>query len=353
MKKNLKIIMIVSLFSTYANAQVGLLSNNPNKDAVLDLNKTDGTNTKGLLLPKVALTAINSASPMTAHVKGMRVYNTATAGSGATRVIPGMYFNDGTQWVDISADWEVTGTGATDVTVNFIGNMNAVDFPVRTNNSERMRVTNTGKVLVGSTTVPTGGTNSKMIINNGTTKGAIQIKDGSEGLKKAFVSDANGVGTWKDQSVDVIFINPEVSSGVDIPFNTGPNWLYTKSKITLPVGKWLVTVNMLLTKYKTGVPTWWTASNESWWVRTTFSDSSTAMAISPDIISRSTLISGLLPANSYYALMTGTLIINNTSGANKTYYYIGGQMDVLNPTGSLASFGGTWAENSFMLQRIN
>lgn len=349
MKRNFKIITLLLFFMTImTNAQVGLMSDNPNKDAVLDLNNTNGTNIKGLLLPKVALNATTSASPMTAHVQGMRVYNTSEAGTGTTQVFPGMYFNDGTKWINVSADWEITGNGATDVTVNFIGNKNAVDFPIRTNNVERMRVTSSGKVLVNTTTVPSGGTNSKMIVNNGTTKGAIQIKDGTEADKRILISDENGLASWKDPAIEILFIDTS-NTGISLPYTLigGSSWKYTNSKIVLPPGKWLVTANILLTKDS------WTGPNESWWVRSTFSDSSTILTISPDIISRSVLISGALPPNSYFNMMSGTLTINNTSGMNKTYYYIGGYIDSLNATGSLYNFGGVFGENGFMVQKIN
>ncbi|WP_431244155.1 hypothetical protein ACQ9BO_07200 [Flavobacterium sp. P21] len=94
----------LSLNSLSSYAQVGMTTNNPNKDSALDLNTTNGTNTKGLLLPKVALTAINVASPMSAHVAGMQVYNTATAGSGVNAVTPGEYYNDGSKWIRSEGD---------------------------------------------------------------------------------------------------------------------------------------------------------------------------------------------------------------------------------------------------------
>lgn len=67
----------------------------PNANAVLDLISTN----KGLLLPRLALTSTTAAAPLSAHVAGMTVYNTATASSGATYVSPGFYYNDGTKWV--------------------------------------------------------------------------------------------------------------------------------------------------------------------------------------------------------------------------------------------------------------
>lgn len=66
-----------------------------NKDALLDLSNTSN---KGLLLPQVALTSTTAPAPLSAHIKGMFVYNTALAGSGSTAVSPGIYMNDGTQW---------------------------------------------------------------------------------------------------------------------------------------------------------------------------------------------------------------------------------------------------------------
>ena len=50
---------------------------------------------KGLLLPRIALTGTNSALPLSAHVAGMIVYNTATVSD----VSPGIYYNNGTKWV--------------------------------------------------------------------------------------------------------------------------------------------------------------------------------------------------------------------------------------------------------------
>ncbi|MEI6752184.1 MAG: hypothetical protein WCK78_03360 [Paludibacter sp.] len=81
---------------TNLNAQVTIGSNStPDANAVLDL--ISGSS-KGLLLPRLALSATNLATPLSAHVAGMTVYNTATT-SGSYAVTPGMYYNDGTKWV--------------------------------------------------------------------------------------------------------------------------------------------------------------------------------------------------------------------------------------------------------------
>jgi hypothetical protein len=88
------------------NVGIGTLA--PNINAQLEISSTN----KGLLLPRVALSATNNASPLTAHVLGMVVYNTATAGSGSTAVTPGFYTNDGTKWTRM-----VTSTGFVPVVV--------------------------------------------------------------------------------------------------------------------------------------------------------------------------------------------------------------------------------------------
>ena len=68
-----------------------------NADAALEIESTN----KGVLLPRLALTGTTAASPLSAHVQGMLVYNTATAGTAPNDVTPGLYQNSGTAWVRI------------------------------------------------------------------------------------------------------------------------------------------------------------------------------------------------------------------------------------------------------------
>ncbi|WKW46574.1 hypothetical protein P3875_00400 [Myroides sp. JBRI-B21084] len=91
MKKRISILSII-LISAVASAQVkiGGTDGTPNVNAMLDIEATN----KGVLLPRVALSVTTLASPLSAHVAGMIVYNTATAGD----VVPGQYYNDGTKW---------------------------------------------------------------------------------------------------------------------------------------------------------------------------------------------------------------------------------------------------------------
>src|SRR6218665_894302 len=90
---NKKIIFLSAvLFSAVMSAQVkiGGTDGTPNPNAMLDVEATN----KGMLLPRLALQQTVDSAPLSAHVAGMTVYNTAAAND----VVPGFYYNDGTKW---------------------------------------------------------------------------------------------------------------------------------------------------------------------------------------------------------------------------------------------------------------
>jgi len=104
------IILLISLTSS-SFAQVGIGTVLPDPDSVLDITSTD----KGLLLPRVLLTSTSSFAPLSAHVEGMSVYNTNTAGD----VRPGQYYNDGSKWIRIEGTDAVDSvTLSSDVTIS-------------------------------------------------------------------------------------------------------------------------------------------------------------------------------------------------------------------------------------------
>jgi hypothetical protein len=98
------------------------IGNNPYKinhpDAVLEVESA----TKGVLLPRVPLTNTTSAAPLSAHVAGMMVYNTATAGD----VTPGVYTNNGTVWVKNEPSAVEVPTLEADCNVNGFSSVNVV-----------------------------------------------------------------------------------------------------------------------------------------------------------------------------------------------------------------------------------
>lgn len=93
-----------------------------NSNALIDMQSLN----KGLLLPRLALTGVSSSLPMNDFVKGMVVYNTASAGAGSEMVAPGFYYCDGSKWVRLipsdeisipSEPWKDAATGS-DATLN-------------------------------------------------------------------------------------------------------------------------------------------------------------------------------------------------------------------------------------------
>src|SRR5260221_14764262 len=97
MKKSIVVIAFFLLAGTSVLAQ-GIGTTSPNADAALDISST----TKGLLPPRVALSATNLASPLSAHVAGMLVFKTATPGRGNNPPCPRLYCNDRPQWLFLS-----------------------------------------------------------------------------------------------------------------------------------------------------------------------------------------------------------------------------------------------------------
>ncbi|RVU90386.1 hypothetical protein EH230_05435 [Flavobacterium columnare] len=146
----------IILSSMLLNGQVGIGTVTP--EGILDLN----SNTNGLVPPRVELTASNIQAPVLnpqggAIVAGTIVYNTATAGVSPNDVIPGFYYWDGSKWLLLTSqntstptNWSILGNNNTTPTSNFIGTTNNNDFITKTNNIERLRVTNTGNLGIGT-----------------------------------------------------------------------------------------------------------------------------------------------------------------------------------------------------------
>jgi hypothetical protein len=173
------------------NAQnVGIGTATPNASAKLEI--TDAN--RGVLIPRVALTATNAAAPVTAPATSLLVYNTSTAGTSPNNVTPGYYYWDGTKWVRLlsgeSSDWKLTGNAGTVATTNFIGTTDAIDFVTRTSNTERMRVTAAGNVGIG-----TAAPSSKLEVSSGASADGI-------------FGHSNNVGGYLGRETNITFGTP-------------------------------------------------------------------------------------------------------------------------------------------------
>jgi len=122
------------------SAQVAVNTDGSTYDvsAMLDVKSS----TKGFLPPRVALTAVNVAAPVTTPATGLLVYNTAFAGTPPNNVFPGNYFWNGTKWIPVTAP---QGANAGDML--YWNGTQWVGVPVGT----------TGQMLILNGSVPTWG----------------------------------------------------------------------------------------------------------------------------------------------------------------------------------------------------
>src|SRR3989337_3445250 len=95
-KISVALLLTMSAYLNVVAQNVGINSDGATPDAssMLDINSTS----KGLLIPRVALSATNVASPITTPTTSLLVYNTATAGTAPDNVVPGYYYWDGVMW---------------------------------------------------------------------------------------------------------------------------------------------------------------------------------------------------------------------------------------------------------------
>jgi hypothetical protein len=138
--RNPHFFLFLCLFiSSISFSQVGIGTTNPNPNALLDVDSSIYTG--GILLPRLGLSSTASFAPLTAHVAGMIVYNTVTISD----VIPGFYYNNGSQWVRIGSSasdkWDLLGNSGTTPTTNFLGTTDNNALRLRTRNFERFELT--------------------------------------------------------------------------------------------------------------------------------------------------------------------------------------------------------------------
>ncbi len=141
MKALLLFLLMVCLCFPAKAQNIGINADGatPNASALLDIDVSGlpAANKRGLLIPRVALTATNVAAPIPAPATSLLVYNTATAGVPPTNVLPGFYHWNGAAWVAMlsgNPGWTILGNAGTTPATNFLGTTDAADLVVRTQN---------------------------------------------------------------------------------------------------------------------------------------------------------------------------------------------------------------------------
>lgn len=130
----------------------------PSGDAGLDVNFND----KGVLIPRVSLNntgtyGLTGGGPTTS----MLVYNTNASIAGTGAAGTGYYYWNGSRWTKLLAlntpsdAWLIYGNAGTNASSHFIGTTDNVSLVFKTNNTERMRILNSGWIGISVTTPTT------------------------------------------------------------------------------------------------------------------------------------------------------------------------------------------------------
>ena len=133
-----KLFLICLCIPLSMMSQVGINTTTPQAGSMLDI--TSGT--KGILIPRVNISDLSTIAPITGGApESLLVYNTNTTTG------KGFHYWDGTVWIPIlSDDWKSSGNPGTNPTTNFIGTTDNVSMRFRTNNTERLEITNNGLI---------------------------------------------------------------------------------------------------------------------------------------------------------------------------------------------------------------
>lgn len=150
---------ITSIYSNTVNAQGGVkIGQNPtviNPNAIVEIESSN----KGLLLPRIALSSLTNPAPLSAFVKGMLIFNTATTDS----ILPGLYYSEGTKWIKVNqvtapaggttgnTTWNLAGNSYT-TPADFLGTTDANPLSIKTDNTERIHINADGSIGIGTAT---------------------------------------------------------------------------------------------------------------------------------------------------------------------------------------------------------
>jgi len=195
---------------------------------------------------------------------------------------------------------------------------------VNDNGNPRFRVFNGSSDLNGITILENGNVGittkvptAKLHIDatSGGSGTGFRLVDGSQGSGKILSSDTNGNASWATNvSVTPTVLGTLPGSGITMT-NLDQKY-YTNASIILPAGKWIVSAGTTLSIDPNVIDV-----DGSLWAHIFICDSSSSYANSPDLMPvGATAGAGGITRGGMFGMAVGQFMINNTSGANKTYY---------------------------------
>ncbi|NTW31391.1 MAG: hypothetical protein HGB12_01955 [Bacteroidetes bacterium] len=179
-------LLTFNLFAQSGGVAINSTGGAADNSTMLDISSIN----QGMRIPRVALTSTTSAAPIANPVNSLLVYDSVTAGD----VTPGFYYWDGvtSKWIRFSTGsgggWSTSGNAGTDTTTNFIGTTDAQSWVMKTDNTQRMKISKTGNVGIGATNPAS----SAILDVNSATKGQL-IPRMSSVNRDAIVSPATGL----------------------------------------------------------------------------------------------------------------------------------------------------------------
>ncbi len=234
MKKIIYLLFYLVCSNLIFGQGVGINTDTP--EAALDIVSSND----GLLIPRVSLTATNSATPLITPATGELIYNNATAGSGLTAVIPGFYFWNGTSWIKLKAGnsdvQSLTLTGSNLA----ISDGNSVDLSSLDTNTDNQTLSVSGTSLtisdgntVNLSTLDTDNqtlsvSGSNLTISNGNSVDLSSLKDQDWYLENTTDTNPNSID-------DNIYTNGSVGIGVLSPAERLS--IYTNQDVSAEIGR--------------------------------------------------------------------------------------------------------------------
>jgi hypothetical protein len=235
--KGLMYLFCILSLKTGFSQNVGISSTSsfvPDASAALDVSYTN----KGLLIPRVALTATNSAGPITAPATSLLVYNTATAGTAPNNVIPGYYYWNGVAWAALSTGtqsntaWLLTGNAGITPVTNFLGTTDNNSLRFRTNNIQGLLLDSVGNAAIGNAPLFTAGAAREKFlvdagsVNNPTPAGAFNVISGKGYLDNYLQLNIQNTAATAAASSDIVASNDaatESTNYIDMGINSSAN----------------------------------------------------------------------------------------------------------------------------------